>query len=344
MGMQTQGMGFASFGERPSQDCLKPMAGFINLGHRVWCDYPRTVARFARLIKRFRPPAVVAFGVQPLIVASAALRVAGVNTGLGYVEITRPFTALQHSTRRVVALANSVLLRNALSRVQIAAANSRDGLAELERFMSSRETPMRLVRNPIDLRFWGCVPKRRRVNHEIRILTSGRLVPSKGIRDLIEAVARVSSLFEIAVVVAGDGPERGTLERHSAALGIGDRVRFLGWVTDLRSEMDQAELFVFPSHYEGYPNAVLEAMASSTPVVSSFWGTDAHALHAAGVIRGYPCGDVDALSATLIEVIRSRDLQGSLAERGRLCVRDYAVENVVEDYQSIFHELMRMVA
>lgn len=342
--MQTPGLGLASFGAGVDPAVGQRMTALAFLGHRRWPDYPRTIGRLARFMGRCRPRAVVAFGPQPLIAASAALRVAGVSPGLGYVEITRPSAASRFVPARVAGRINDWLLRRALSRVHIAAANSRDGLEELSEWVGASRTHLRLVRNPVDLQAWSGAPLRRHESDRLRLLTTGRLVPSKGFGDLIEAAAGLAGRFAFTLAIAGDGPQRAALERQAAALGIADRVEFLGWMADLRGEMRRADVFVFPSHYEGFPNSVLEAMASARPVVSSFWGTDARSLDAEGVMRGYVPGDVAALTAALADVMESADVRAGLAERGRLHVHAFAAETVVGDYDTLFRDLEHIAA
>lgn len=342
--MQTRDLGFASFGASVESAVDQNITAFAALDHRHWPNYPRTIRRLARFVGRRRPRAVIAFGPQPLIVASAALRLAGVCPGLGYVEITRPSAASRLAPVSMAGRINAALLREALSHVHIAAANSRDGFDDLAEWAGVSRTHLRLVRNPIDLQIWEGDPRPHHDSPRLRLLTSGRLVPSKGFGDLIEAAAGLSERFSFTVAIAGDGPQRAALERQAAALGISDRVEFLGWIADLRSEMRQADMFVFPSHYEGFPNSVLEAMAGARPVVSSFWGTDARILHATGVIRGYPPGDVAALSAALAALMESTGVRASLADRGRLHVRAFAAEAVVSDYDAMFGALERIAA
>jgi len=98
----------------------------------------------------------------------------------------------------------------------------------------------------------------------------GRLVPSKRVEDLVDAVARVCRTgAELACWVVGDGPERERLERRAGEQAVGDRVRFLGARQDVPELLRCADMFVFPSAIEGLPNAVIEAALAGLPVVAA---------------------------------------------------------------------------
>ncbi|MGN6275533.1 MAG: glycosyltransferase, partial [Solirubrobacterales bacterium] len=90
------------------------------------------------------------------------------------------------------------------------------------------------------------------------VLTPARLHAQKGHATLLEAAAQVPSAV---FVLAGDGPERESLEALAQRLGIADRVRFLGRREDVPQLLAACDVFALPSLYEGSSLAVLEAMA-----------------------------------------------------------------------------------
>jgi len=107
------------------------------------------------------------------------------------------------------------------------------------------------------------------------VLFVGHLVPVKALDVLLRAAAQLqgdpSVGAHLRLVLIGEGTERGTLEQQARALGISDRVVFLGpkpqpvvadWIA-------AADLLTLPSHNEGSPNVIVEALASGTPVVAS---------------------------------------------------------------------------
>jgi glycosyltransferase involved in cell wall biosynthesis len=93
-----------------------------------------------------------------------------------------------------------------------------------------------------------------------------RLVPGKGLRDILQAAARIP---ETQVVIAGDGPLLQPLHRTVADLGISGRVQFLGWQERLDVFYASITLFISMSRKEGLPYSVLDAMARGVPVIAS---------------------------------------------------------------------------
>lgn len=107
------------------------------------------------------------------------------------------------------------------------------------------------------------------VHDPFRIIAVGRLVHQKGFDLLLEAVAHVSADIRWTLEILGEGPLRAALERQIDHLGLRDRVTMPGNCADLASAYERADAFVLPSRYEGFPNALLEAMAHGLPVITA---------------------------------------------------------------------------
>lgn len=107
------------------------------------------------------------------------------------------------------------------------------------------------------------------------VLALGRLSAEKGHRDLIEAAAILRDRWPalpFRLVLAGDGPERARLERACRRPGLQDAVILVGHQADVRPYYAMARLLALPSHSEGSPNVVLEAMAAGVPLVATSVG------------------------------------------------------------------------
>jgi glycosyltransferase involved in cell wall biosynthesis len=106
------------------------------------------------------------------------------------------------------------------------------------------------------------------------LLSVGRLSKEKGHADFLRALALVRDAGErkLDVLLVGDGPERGALEALRAELKLEDSVQFVGHQADVRPFYGIADLFVLPSHSEGSPNVLLEAIDAGVPIVATAVG------------------------------------------------------------------------
>ncbi len=97
-----------------------------------------------------------------------------------------------------------------------------------------------------------------------RLIAVGNLDERKNFVDAISAVARVP---EASLTIVGEGAQRGALERHIADLGVGDRVSLVGQSSDVARLMDQHDVLISTSRFEGFSLVAAEAMAMGLPVV-----------------------------------------------------------------------------
>jgi glycosyltransferase involved in cell wall biosynthesis len=146
----------------------------------------------------------------------------------------------------------------------------------------------------------------------------GRLMPQKDYATMLRAVAQSGD--ELRLIVLGEGPERARLEELAVSLGIADRVGFLGYRMDRFSYLVQADLFLMSSKTEGFPNALIEAVAASVPAIS----TDCHGGGAREILgrefpeRITPIGDPDAMAAVIREVLDTTDQEALAEQRERI--------------------------
>jgi len=103
------------------------------------------------------------------------------------------------------------------------------------------------------------------------VLCVGRLIPEKGVVDFVEAAERVCRTRRDTVfLLAGSGPLLEDLRAKVAAAGVADRIKILGWRSDIQDLVKASDLFVLPSYYmEGLPVSLLEAMACGKAIVTT---------------------------------------------------------------------------
>ncbi|HET7425440.1 MAG TPA: glycosyltransferase family 4 protein [Gemmatimonadales bacterium] len=156
------------------------------------------------------------------------------------------------------------------------------------------------------------------------LLCPARLVPVKGHGYLLEAAARlVRRGVAFQLWLAGDGPERASVERRIAELGLSDRLRLLDTVPHSELLMmyreHSVDCVVLPSLHEGLSVALIEAMAHGVPVVATAVGGVPELLKGdAGVL--VPPRDPEALADALASVLESPERRAQLARAGRLRV------------------------
>jgi glycosyltransferase involved in cell wall biosynthesis len=145
---------------------------------------------------------------------------------------------------------------------------------------------------------------------------AGRLVPQKRPQDFLAMAAVVARRHPgVRFLMAGEGSRRPMVERQAAELGLGDRLRFLGLVPDMRDFYAACDLLVLPSRSEGCPNTVLEAMAMKVAVVASDTPATREVVQSLSDGLLYPTGDVDRLVLSVERLLSDSALRAELAER-----------------------------
>jgi glycosyltransferase involved in cell wall biosynthesis len=168
------------------------------------------------------------------------------------------------------------------------------------------------------------------------LLTVAQLIPRKGLNDLIEALAS-PRLAPCRLQIVGVGPAEPTLRRQVIDAGLQDRVEFLGLVEHVRlpALLRRAELFVLPSHREGLPLALLEAMACGRPVVAtSVGGIPDLVQHG---VNGWlvPPSQPAELADTLVRALGDRALLANCARAARLTAETFSWTRIWERYESV---------
>lgn len=209
-------------------------------------------------------------------------------------------------------------------------------ISDYNRFFLRRygraDTPMPLVRYGIDTEKFAYDPKPIPADGPVRALCVATFKEQKGHAVLFEALA---SLERIHVDLVGSGPLRPSLEALAAELGIADRVRFLGVLSEdeVAGQLRASDIAVLPSiiggngRQEGLPNVLLEALAVGRPAVgTALSGIPELLREDATCLLAMP-GDAASLAAALEHVIEHPELSAQRAEAGRRLVeRDFTIE------------------
>lgn len=284
------------------------------------------VRALRQAIKAARPDAVISF------IAESNVRVLVATAGLHVPVIISERTFLNgHHMRGVWRM----LRRRIYPRAAAIVAQTRRCAEDLESLVAR---PVEVIANPVA----GAVVDpdaaagvAARGPHTL--LAVGRLAPEKGFDLLVDAFAKLAATHpDWNLVILGDGPLRSELEQRIAAHGLAGRIAMPGFDRDVRARMRGADLFVLSSRYEGFPNALLEAMTEGTACVSFDCDAGPRELIEHGR-SGWlvPAGDVAALAAALDRLMRDAGLRERLGRDARRVAATYALPAILAQWNAL---------
>ncbi|MBN1826812.1 MAG: glycosyltransferase [Candidatus Eisenbacteria bacterium] len=174
------------------------------------------------------------------------------------------------------------------------------------------------------------------------IVSCGRLSPEKRFDRLIDAVARLAEEgIDARLLLVGDGPERGALERIAGEIAPG-RVRFAGFREEPAPLLGGAEIFALSSEREGLPMTLLEALALGLPAVVPRVGGMAEVIRDGETGLLVPPGDGPALAAAIARLLRDDSLRGRIGAAGKEAVRrEYGVDRTARETERVYEEATR---
>lgn len=170
---------------------------------------------------------------------------------------------------------------------------------------------------------------------EFTIVTSGRLHKQKNQALLIAAFAEASKKYpQLRLIILGEGKLLDTLVKQAQDAGIASFVDFPGFVDNPYPIYANADLFVLPSSFEGFPNVLIEAMACRTPVIATDCpGASAQIIEGgrSGVL--VPMDDAPALVGAIERVFT--ESQAAMVERAYARSRQFSLDAVAQQYAAV---------
>jgi len=292
------------------------------------------VRRLRRTFADVAPDVVLSFITETNVLAIVAL----LGTRIPIVVTERTHLVLEQPGPLV-----SFLRRRTYPRADAVVAQHKDAAQWMHAHL---RVDCDIIANPIDLDVFVDTPESGNAPHNgerKRITAVGRLSPDKGYDILFEAVARASSrLANWELVIYGEGPEREALNDLAERLTIADRVRMPGIDTDIPSRLHETDIFVLSSRFEGYPNSLMEALASGCCVVATNCSGGVREILDDGAYGTIvPPEEPDALGNAIAELANDEARRRDMAKRAPEAVASLGIKTVAEQWMVLFERVQK---
>lgn len=168
------------------------------------------------------------------------------------------------------------------------------------------------------------------------LLAMGRLHDAKAHDVALEALAKTPDAW---LWIAGAGPAEAKLKSMAIALGVDERVRFLGWRNDASALYRTADLCVFPSRYEPLGNVVIQAWAHGLPIVAAASQGPKALIESGKDGLLVPVDDADGLAEAIRRLLDDKALRNRLAKRGLQRVKlEFSEAAVIAHWKTLFSD------
>lgn len=218
-----------------------------------------------------------------------------------------------------------------------------ESLADYLRAEAFPSVPVTVINNPLGGHFVG-LPERAAESFGTRTIVSvARLMPQKGLDLLIKAFARVHSAFpQWKLNIVGEGEQRAELETLINQLNLEGAVMLAGRQQDVSEWYNNADFFVLPSHYEGFPNVLIEAMAHGIPVLATDCLSGPGEIITPGK-TGLLCepGNTESIAQGLQQLIEQSEQLPQMGRDAQRAVQQYAPEKIIVQWEQLIERTVQ---
>ncbi len=299
--------------------------------------------RFSRFIKQERPDVIVSFMWYTNFVTLIAKMVSRISSK---VIVSERYGFAVSFEGRIAEFLRRMIIRFFYPMADSIIVNSAAMGQQLKDTFHVQANKIATIYNPVDISKIRSLSEEE-VDHPWFdqplpiIISIGRVTRQKGFDQLIKAVKTLHDEGTACrLVILGKGPEDGNLKKLYSALGISDRVLFLGFQQNPYRYLARATIFVLSSFYEGFPNVLLEAIALGIPSVATQCPTGPDEIITDGMDGLLvPPGDHVALAEAIRKLLQDNSMRWQFSEAGKRRAQDFEVKDIVRQYEKAIEKV-----
>ena len=284
------------------------------------------IPRLINIMKQEKPD-VVHTHLNVIKYAAVAARLCGIRC-----VHTVHNVAHEEAEGRLQKITNTIYFRRGWA---VPVALSPKVQATILSFYGLKEEQVPMIYNGVDL--GKCCPKEDcSLSKPARLLHIGRFNEQKNHKGLLEAFIQIVKTFpDCCLQLIGDGDLEEETRNHVKDLGLQEKVQFLGSQTNVYPFLQEADIFLLPSKFEGMPMTIIEAMGTGLPIVASAVGGVPDMLEdgVSGIL--VPC-DPDAVAQAVLQLLEQKDLREKLGTHALENSRRFSAEYMAQRYCDIY--------
>lgn len=199
-------------------------------------------------------------------------------------------------------------------------------------------TNIKIIPNPVSLE---CIAQTVPENRRKAIIAVGRLNSQKNYNLLIEGFQEIKNDYSDYIVeIYGEGPEYNNLNQKIRALHLENNIFLMGIKNNVMQSVNDAKLFVMTSDFEGFPNALVEAMASGLPVISTDFPTGIAKELIKDGVNGYvvPRNDKKELAKAMVKILSNSELQESMSSENRKIAKQLDIDKILDKWSAVLNK------
>lgn len=210
---------------------------------------------------------------------------------------------------------------------------------QLSSFYKLKKEHVQVVYNPVNINRYS----KKNINHRNKMVTYvcvARMVYQKNHKMLLKAFSILNNKVpNTKLILAGDGELKEELKKEATNLKISEKVIFLGNVKNIPKLLQQADVFVLTSFYEGLPMTILEAMGSKLPVIVTRVGGVSDIVKDNGIL--VESNDYNGFSSAMVQLSEDKELREKMGHIGYEMSKKYDIALIVKQYENLYRTYIK---